>query len=79
MNRMSVSVVCALMFFWGQSWSVSLKELKNYQAEIKKACFPEACEDESQMMQPSADEVEKKLGVKGTCRSGGTAKCSTKK
>lgn len=24
------------------------------------------------MMQPSADEVEKKLGVKGTCRSGGT-------
>ncbi len=30
------------------------------------------------MMQPSADEVEKKLGVKGTCRSGGTAKCSTK-
>ena len=78
MNRMSVAIICALIFFIGQSWAVSLKELKKYQIEIKNACFPEACMDKSQMMQPSTEEVEQKLGVKGVCRSGGTAMCSTK-
>lgn len=78
MNRISVAVACTLIFFIGQSLAVSLKELKKYQTEIKKACFPEACENESQMVQPSADEIEKKIGVQGACRSGGTAMCSTK-
>ncbi len=71
MNRISAGIVCALMLFMGQSAAVSLKELKKFQTEIKNACFPNACEDERQMMQPSADEIEKKLGVKGMCRNGG--------
>jgi hypothetical protein len=64
MIKISFSVVCALIFFMSQSWAVSLKELKKYQVEIKKACFPEACEDESQMKRPSAKEVEKVNGCK---------------
>ena len=79
MNRISVAIVCTLILFIGQSSAISLKELNKYQTAIKNACFPEACENESQMMQPSAEEVEKKIGVKGLCRAGGTAMCSTKK
>ena len=78
MKRILVAVVWILMVFASYSSAITFKELKKYQAEVKNACFPEACESERQMMQPSTEEVEKKLGVRGTCRSGGTAMCSTK-
>ena len=79
MKKNMVAILWVLMLFTAYSSAITLKELKKYQAEVKSACFPEACEDESQQMQPSADDVEKTLGVKGLCRSGGTAMCSTKR
>lgn len=79
MNRFLVTVIWSLMLLAAYSSAITLKDLKKYQNDIINACFPEACENEGQMMQPSVDEVEKKLGVKGHCRAGGTAMCSTKK
>ena len=79
MDRILVVFVWTLIVFVSYSSAITLKELKKYQTEVKNACFPEACENESQMMQPSAEEVEKRLGVTGLCRSGGTTMCSTKK
>lgn len=64
MKRILVSVVWSLMFYVAYSFAITLKDLKKYQAEIKNACFPEACENEGQMMQPSVEEVEKKLVLK---------------
>lgn len=79
MKRILVAVIWTLMFFASYSMAITLKELKKYQTDVKNACPPEAWENENQMMRPSAEEVEKKLGVKGLCRVGGTAMCSTKK
>ena len=65
MKRTLIAVVWILIVFASYSSAITLKELKKYQTEVKSACFPEACESEHQMMQPSTEEIEKKLGVKG--------------
>ena len=70
--------VLGLMILSSYSSAVSMKDLKKFQVNLKNACPPEAGCDENGMEQPDVVAVEKILGVKGLCRSGGTASCSTK-